>query len=98
MSDESVMRQQGILADWNDDRGFGFITPVAAGPRVFVHISAFPRGQRPATTISSLTAWAGTSGTGLAPPTCCTSFPLGLCGLAGYPWRSPPRRCSLLFW
>ena len=49
MSDESVMRQQGILADWNDDRGFGFITPVAAGPRVFVHISAFPRGQRPAT-------------------------------------------------
>lgn len=40
-------RQQGTLADWNDERGFGFITPAAGGPRAFAHVSAFPRGQRP---------------------------------------------------
>lgn len=42
------MRIEGTLAKWNDDRGFGFITPTQGGPEVFAHISAFPMdGQRP---------------------------------------------------
>jgi uncharacterized membrane protein YsdA (DUF1294 family)/cold shock CspA family protein len=42
------MRHEGKLTEWNDAKGFGFITPTTGGPRVFVHISAFPRdGRRP---------------------------------------------------
>ena len=48
-SEDSLGRQQGVLADWNDERGFGFITPAAGGSRVFAHVSTFPRGRRPVT-------------------------------------------------
>lgn len=43
------MRFEGVLASWNDDRGFGFIkNPQPGGKEVFVHISAFPpRRGRP---------------------------------------------------
>ena len=38
------MRKKGTLTKWNDDRGFGFITPSGGEEPVFVHISAFARG------------------------------------------------------
>jgi cold shock CspA family protein len=42
------MRIEGTLSKWNDDRGFGFITPSQGGLEVFVHISTFPKdGVRP---------------------------------------------------
>ena len=35
------MFDQGKIAQWNDERVFGFITPDDGSPRVFAHISAF---------------------------------------------------------
>jgi cold shock CspA family protein len=43
------MRFKGTIAEWNDDRGFGFIRPAEGGDRVFCHIKAFhERSKRPA--------------------------------------------------
>jgi cold shock CspA family protein len=39
------MRYQGKITNWTDERGFGFIAPNGGGERVFVHISAFNKGQ-----------------------------------------------------
>ena len=44
------MRHQGRITDWDDPRGFGFITPLRGGDRVFVHVMAFrPGSRRPST-------------------------------------------------
>lgn len=40
------MRFQGRLTQWNDSRGFGFITPNGGGGRVFVHANSFRGGGR----------------------------------------------------
>ena len=40
------MTHQGRLTEWNDERGFGFVTPLEGGSTAFVHISAFPRRLR----------------------------------------------------
>jgi len=46
--ESAAMRTHGTLAQWNDDRGFGFIETAVGTEQLFVHISAFPRdGIRP---------------------------------------------------
>ncbi|WP_310449624.1 cold shock domain-containing protein [Sulfuritalea sp.] len=41
-------RIEGKLKNWNEDKGFGFITPLNGGQDVFVHISSYPRrGGKP---------------------------------------------------
>lgn len=42
------MRTKGKITSWNDDRGYGFVTPLAGGKQVFIHISALGnRNRRP---------------------------------------------------
>ena len=41
------MRYQGKITRWQDDQGFGFITPNGGGAQVFVHIKAFSSRRRP---------------------------------------------------
>ena len=42
------MRTKGKITSWNDEKGFGFITPSSGDKQVFVHIKAFSnRSQRP---------------------------------------------------
>lgn len=41
------MRFIGKLKTWNEERGFGFITPTEGGQDIFVHVSELPRGFTP---------------------------------------------------
>ena len=40
------VRLAGRVSDWNDDKGYGFVTPNGGGDRAFVHVNAFVRGSR----------------------------------------------------
>jgi uncharacterized membrane protein YsdA (DUF1294 family)/cold shock CspA family protein len=40
------VRFDGVIKSWNDERGFGFITPTRGDQEIFVHISAFGPGSR----------------------------------------------------
>jgi uncharacterized membrane protein YsdA (DUF1294 family)/cold shock CspA family protein len=40
----SLMRFEGTLTSWNDERGFGRIESIQGGEPIFVHVSAWPRG------------------------------------------------------
>ena len=42
------MRIKGKITTWNDEQGFGFVTPHGGAERVFIHIKAFAnRSRRP---------------------------------------------------
>ena len=40
------MRLVGRISDWNEDKGYGFVTPHDGGDHAFVHIKAFQFGSR----------------------------------------------------
>ncbi len=42
------MQQKGKITNWNNDKGFGFITPIGGGKQIFIHINTFKnRSLRP---------------------------------------------------
>lgn len=42
-----MMRYVGTLSAWNDEKGYGFITPRGGGKEVFLHITACRLPERP---------------------------------------------------
>ena len=47
-ADGASTHSHGVLTEWNDERGYGFITPDDGGQKVFLHIkSLLPSARRP---------------------------------------------------
>jgi uncharacterized membrane protein YsdA (DUF1294 family)/cold shock CspA family protein len=45
---EMSVRTKGRITSWNDEKGFGFITPFDGGRQIFIHVSALSnRSRRP---------------------------------------------------
>ena len=40
------MRQKGVITKWDDERGFGFITPSNGNADVFLHVSSLSHGEK----------------------------------------------------
>jgi len=37
------VKQKGKITTWNDNKGFGFITPIGGGKQIFIHVKAFKK-------------------------------------------------------
>ena len=58
------MRLQGRVTEWNDERGFGYVTQNGTGVRTFLHISALNAGGRRPAVGSLITYELGRDGRG----------------------------------
>ncbi|MFT5726512.1 MAG: cold shock CspA family protein [Desulforhopalus sp.] len=38
-------KQNGIVANWNEEKGFGFIDPEVGDRRVFAHVTDYSKGH-----------------------------------------------------
>lgn len=41
-----IVRYQGKITNWNDEKGYGFVEPNGGGDRAFVHVKSFERRAR----------------------------------------------------